>query len=398
MFDDKDNIGQDLLMKSILEAGQEEVPARVWDGISEGLDMIDRRRRIAAWWRKASMTAAVAAAVVAGVFLHRNDEDMIITGRTGSDMIAVVKDTPAFTPVPVPEPADAPADEQVIEMSIARKAEIIAEKQITAYHAVPAPEPVVEHIAESGTTDSEPSSYQKTAPTQEEYFPVDWDEEETIVNKRRIALTFSGITGSNNPNDKAKAGAIRQPSLTKAPTRTGIAESSERNTFGIPVSFGVGVKISLDDKWSIGTGIDYTILSRKFYGTYIKVNKNGEIGQSVYSDIRNNQHYVGIPVNVFYNILDNSHLNFYAYAGGALEKCFSDSYQLLNTSIVHNEKVKGLQASVNAGLGVEFLAGRHLGFYVDPRIRYYFNNRQPKSIRTEQSLMAGVEMGLRIRL
>ena len=398
MFDDKDNIGQDLLMKSILEAGQEEVPAHVWDGISEGLDMIDRRRRIASWWRKASMTAAVAAAVVAGVFLHRNDEDMIITGGTGSDMIAVVKDTPASTPVPVPEPADAPTDKQEIEMSVARKAEIIAEKQITAYHAVPAPEPVVEHIAESGTTDSEPSPYQKTTPTQEEYFPVDWDEEETIVNKRRIALTFSGITGSNNPNDKAKAGAIRQPSLTKAPTRTGIAESSERNTFGIPVSFGVGVKISLDDKWSIGTGIDYTLLSRKFYGTYIKVNKNGEIGQSVYSDIRNNQHYVGIPVNVFYNILDNSHLNFYAYAGGALEKCFSDSYQLLNTSIVHNEKVKGLQASVNAGLGVEFLAGRHLGFYVDPRIRYYFNNRQPKSIRTEQSLMAGVEMGLRIRL
>lgn len=398
MFDNKDNIGQDLLMKSILEAGQEEVPARVWDGISEGLDMMDRRRRIAAWWRRASMTAAVAAAVVAGVFLHRNDEDMIITGGTGSDMIAVVKDTPASIPVPVPEPADAPADEQVIEMSIARKAEIIAEKQITAYHAVPDPEPVVGHIAESGTTDSEPSPYQKTTPTQEEYFPVDWDEEETIVNKRRIALTFSGITGSNNPNDKAKAGAIRQPSLTKAPTRTGIAESSERNTFGIPVSFGVGVKISLDDKWSIGTGIDYTLLSRKFYGTYIKVNKNGEIGQSVYSNIRNNQHYVGIPVNVFYNILDNSHLNFYAYAGGALEKCFSDSYQLLNTSIVHNEKVKGLQASVNAGLGVEFLAGRHLGFYVDPRIRYYFNNRQPKSIRTEQSLMAGVEMGLRIRL
>ena len=398
MFDDKDNIGQDLLMRSILEAGQEEVPARVWDGISEGLDMVDRRRRIAAWWRRASMTAAVAAAVVVGVFLHRNDEDMMITGGTGSDMIAVVTDTPASTPVTVPEPADAPADKQEIEMSIARKAEIIAEKQITAYHAVPAPEPVVEHIAESGTTDSEPSPYQKTTPTQEEYFPVDWDEEETIVNKRRIALTFSGITGSNNPNDKAKAGAIRQPSLTKAPTRTGIAESSERNTFGIPVSFGVGVKISLDDKWSIGTGIDYTLLSRKFYGTYIKVNKNGEIGQSVYSDIRNNQHYVGIPVNVFYNILDNSHLNFYAYAGGALEKCFSDSYQLLNTSIVHNEKVKGLQASVNAGLGVEFLAGRHLGFYVDPRIRYYFNNRQPKSIRTEQSLMAGVEMGLRIRL
>ena len=398
MFDDKDNIGQDLLMKSILEAGQEEVPARVWDGISEGLDMIDRRRRIAAWWRRASMTAAVAAAVVAGVFLHRNDEDMIITGGTGSDMIAVVKDTPASTPVPVPEPADAPAYEQVIEMSIARKAEIIAEKQITAYHAVPAPEPVVEHITESVATDSEPSPYQKTAPTQEEYFPVDWDEEETIVNKRRIALTFSGITGSNNPNDKAKAGAIRQPSLTKAPTRTGIAESSERNTFGIPVSFGVGVKISLDDKWSIGTGIDYTLLSRKFYGTYIKVNKNGEIGQSVYSDIRNNQHYVGIPVNAYYDIINKDRVNLYAYAGGTVEKCVADNYNVLSTFIRHTERVPGIQLSANAGIGVEFMLGKHLGLYIDPSVRYYFDCDQPKSIRTVQPLMLGFEMGFRARL
>ena len=59
---------------------------------------------------------------------------------------------------------------------------------------------------------------------------------------------------------------------------------------------------------------------------------------------------------------------------------------------------KLIQISAAAGLGVEFLVGKHLGLYVDPRIRYYFNCRQPKSIRTEQPLMAGVEMGLRIRL
>ena len=192
---------------------------------------------------------------------------------------------------------------------------------------------------------------------------------------------------------------IRQPSISKAPTRTGISESSNKNTFGIPLSFGAGVKFDLSEKWAVGVGIDYTLLSRKFYGTYIVVDDKGSIeGSPIYSDIRNNQHYVGIPVNVFYNILNNDHLNFYAYAGGSVEKCIVDSYHIMNTDIIHKEDVKGVQLSAITGIGVEFMLGKHLGLYVDPRLRYYFDCNQPKSIRTEQRLMAGVEMGARFRL
>jgi opacity protein-like surface antigen len=225
-----------------------------------------------------------------------------------------------------------------------------------------------------------------------------WPEDEPEAKKRPMTFTLSGITGSNNPQSKGDAGAIRKPTYTTAPTRTGVAESSEKSTYGIPLSVGAGIRIGLSEKWSVGIGIDYTLLSRKFYGTYIKVNEKGEIQNPTYSNIRNNQHYIGIPVNFFYNIIDNSHLNFYAFAGGSVEKCVADTYALINTSIVHREDIKGVQVSAAAGLGVEFLVGKHLGLYVDPRIRYYFNCRQPKSIRTEQPLMAGVEMGFRIRL
>jgi hypothetical protein len=91
-------------------------------------------------------------------------------------------------------------------------------------------------------------------------------------------------------------------------------------------------------------------------------------------------------------------MNFYAYAGGAVEKCVSDEYRVLAKDILHKESTKGLQASANLGIGVEFLLGKHLGAYVDPSVRYYFNCNQPKSIRTAQPLMLGFEMGLRIRL
>ena len=57
-----------------------------------------------------------------------------------------------------------------------------------------------------------------------------------------------------------------------------------------------------------------------------------------------------------------------------------------------------MQLSANVGVGVEFMLGRHLGLYIDPSLRYYFNCDQPKSIRTVQPLMLGFELGLRARL
>ena len=70
----------------------------------------------------------------------------------------------------------------------------------------------------------------------------------------------------------------------------------------------------------------------------------------------------------------------------------------MDTDITHTEKVKGMQLSSNLGMGVEFFVGKHLGIYLDPSLRYYFDNNQPKSIRTAQPLMFGFEMGFRARL
>lgn len=400
MFDDKGNMDQDLLMRTILENGQEDIPAHIWDGISEGLDVHARRRRTVLWLRRVSLSVAAAAAVVIGVVTGPGE-----TGETGDivpaghsqDMVAVVERPPVQQETQKKIQKETAA---AVEMTIEKKAEQIAAMEVTAQaitpeeNEVPEQEPV-KQISKDPAPEKKDIPASDLTKIWENEFRDDQLHEE---KKRRITFTISGITGSNNPKDRVRSGALRQPSYSMAPTRTSIAESSKKNTFGIPLSFGAGVKISLSDKWSVGTGIEYTLLSRKFYGTYVKVNDKGGIEHSTYSDIRNNQHYVGIPVNAFYNILSNGHINFYAYAGGAAERCVSDSYHLLNTSIVHKEDVSGLQFSANAGLGVEFMTRRHLSLYVDPRIRYYFHGNQPKSIRTEQPLMASIEMGMRFRL
>jgi hypothetical protein len=223
------------------------------------------------------------------------------------------------------------------------------------------------------------------------------DDKEMKERKTRTALVLSGIAGTNSAQNSTRTGILRRPTLSAAPAKTAVTQTEPGDSYGIPVSFGVGTKIGFGKRWSLGVGLNYTLMSRKFFGDYTKV-EGGKITESIKSDIRNTQHYIGIPVNAYYDIVENRFMNFYAYAGGAVEKCVSDEYRVLAKDILHKESIKGLQASANLGIGVEFLLGKHLGAYVDPSVRYYFNCNQPKSIRTAQPLMLGFEMGLRIRL
>ncbi|MBR5298748.1 MAG: outer membrane beta-barrel protein, partial [Bacteroidales bacterium] len=230
-----------------------------------------------------------------------------------------------------------------------------------------------------------------------EYFPEDWGEE-TPERKAGVSLVLSGLASTNDAQNQNRIGPMKAPSVNPAPKKTGIEETSTKSTYGIPVSFGAGVKIDFTERWSLGVGANYTLLARKFYGKYTQVNEAGGIENSISSDIRNTQHFVGIPVNAYYNIVSKDKINLYAYAGGTVEKCVSDNYNVLGTSIYHKEKVQGVQLSADAGIGVEFMLGKHMGLYVDPSLRYYFDCGQPKSIRMVQPLMFGFEMGFRFRL
>ncbi len=387
MSDEKHIKDFDLMMKSILDEAREEVPERVWDRVSSGLDKAARKKVVVLWWRRAAAGVAVAAVVALGVFFSFNGGDEFVPAATDGDMIAVVK--------PVEDYGKEDGQETVLmaeaeEVAVVKKSgTVIPETAAEAIEISDEPEKVVE------TEDKTEKSVDKVS-EQVEYFPEDWGEDE----ERRdggISFVLSGIAGTNNALSQNGLIPMKRPVVTPAPKASGIEETSPKSSYGIPLSFGAGVKFGLGPRWSIGTGLNYTLLMRQFYGTYREVS-NGVIKNTVSSDIRNKQHFIGIPVNFYYDVINNDKINFYAYAGGTAEKCLSDSYSLMKTSIVHKEKAEGIQLSANAGIGVEFMLGRDLGLYIDPSIRYYFENDQPKSIRTVQPLMFGFEIGIRARL
>ena len=402
MFDGQNNNEWDLQMRSILESGQEEVPAHIWDGVSSGLDALARRRKAVVFFRRAAIGLSAAAALAFGLFLNHSSEDVNvgavaeIINPVDEAAVSVVDQeagTEALTAM-APEPVIKPKFRGILPSSSKATTEDPSVTDNTATHSVQNPTvksnsqetvvPVVEK------TDTEKKGSAETG---------NWIEEDKEIKSRKnsASLVLSGVAGTNSAQNRTATAAIRRPTLSAAPAKTAVTQTEPGDIYSIPLSFGVGTKIDFNSKWSLGVGVNYTLLNRKFFGDYTRVEED-RIVESIKSDIRNTQHYIGIPINAYYNIVENRFVNFYAYAGGTVEKCVSDEYRVISKDILHKESVKGVQASANLGIGVEFMLGKHIGLYVDPSARYYFNCNQPKSIRTAQPLMLGFEMGLRVRL
>lgn len=396
MFDEDKYIESDDLMRSILSQGEEDVPAHVWEGISSELDRIEgisRKKTVMLWFRRSAVAAAAAAAVAVGVFTDWNGNGDIVPATSAKGLIAVAESTEINAGYNLDSPT------AISERELPSYLAYVPEEKVETIETVAVPaEPAEAPEKQEPAKNTENAVVTDVEPAAETWQEI-WEDEETekIRKRRRTALTLSGIAGTNSAQSSGLS-PLRRPSMSTSRPKTGVEQKSTESTYGLPVSFGAGVKIGLSDRWSLGVGANYTILTRKFFGTYTQVSKEGNIEESISTDIRNAQHYVGIPVNAFYSIVDNEYMNFYTYAGVTVERCLSDKYDILNTEYIYKGTVKGVQTSANIGLGVEFMLGRHLGLYMDPSLRYYFDCGQPKSIRTAQPLMLGIEMGLRVNL
>lgn len=162
----------------------------------------------------------------------------------------------------------------------------------------------------------------------------------------------------------------------------------------VPVTFGLSMYYNLGKKWGIGTGVNYTKLSSELHSgsndNYIK----GE--QKV--------HYIGIPVQVNYNVLQKGRFTGYITGGALVEKPVSGS---ITTSYVVNDEVKEtseeklehkpLSFSVNTAVGLQMKVVNRLGIYAEPGIGYHFKDENsPNTIYKEKPLHFNVKFGIRL--
>ena len=394
----------DIYVRNLMAGAEESVSPDVWKGVEAGLDRAARRRVVPVWLWRGVAAAAVAAAAAAFVLLRpvqnlSNQPTILQPVAQATDVTL-----PAETQ---PEEADVtPIQKQVVRLQ-GRVAQVLEAPIVDDELEEKLKEFEEEAVIADPAADRKPSSILPA--TQPEAFTSDEEafrqlafEEHKTHRSGQLSMSILGNIQSNTRPEGPANKMRRSPGtfFMPAPTKPGISREGTEFSFGLPVSGGISLRYDFNPRWGIGTGVVYTNLSRSFLGDYHEVENGAFTKQLFDTDITNQQHFIGIPVNVFFNIVNTGNWNFHVRLDGMGEKLV-DNHFLIHDSegdIHLHQKTEGLQFSTGVGVGLEFKFSPNVGIYFDPTLRYYFNGNQPRSIRTIQPLRMDFEAGLRFSL
>ena len=422
----------DKKVRLMLEDAVEEVPEGVWEGVSGALDKAAGKKKAPPvfWWRMFGGVAAAAAAVLLGVFLWpggKGDFSKVESQAVAPVAVVVPTAPDSGTEQPV-APSSKTADIKDEAPKIIVSSSKTAEKKdgsegrsdnqpVLRTDSQNEPEEGQVQDEESRTTDivadnGQQGGEQQTGPRQTT--PVKAGRERiryVSEDSRRagaLSLSLSGNAFATG-RKSVEPGVTRlaAPAKFRAPVHTGITPVSKETSYGMPFTVGLGVKYYVLPRFAVGTGVNYTLLTRSFVGTYNEVQSSVEDGvehsalvRSVTSDVFNDQHYIGVPVSLFYDFVQTGRVRVYVRADGMVEKNVRSHYRFHSASepVSYVEKVRGVQWSAGAGLGLEVRLGKYVGIYADPGVRYYFKGNQPASLRTAQPLMVDINAGVRFNI
>ena len=138
-----------------------------------------------------------------------------------------------------------------------------------------------------------------------------------------------------------------------------------------PVNVGVMVNCYLSERWSIGTGLEWSWLHSSFR----------EGSQTYYVSRVNDLHYLGIPLKLNCDLWKRNGFKVYAAAGGMVQKCFSGKQveEYIYNSATGKSEMKELcerqmQWSVCAEAGIEYDFSPFAGVYFEPGATWHFDN------------------------
>lgn len=408
------NIKFDLKVREMLGDAQEKVPAGVWKAVRSELGA----GASALWWKRAGVALAAAAvilgAVLTGTFRsHDVSEDILADASS-------VTEASGLTGMETNQPSE---DFMVEEEEAGQTAKEPARSSATASASAPADTPEATQAPVSTVTTAmaqDPVSAPADTRTHDGGSTEDSaaDKAEVIVNtavdvpgstsgwnallaedqKKDTRRTVVDLRGSFSANKNFYSAQGRGRMGSPSAVSSGIEQISE-SRFGIPFSVGAGVRWYLSNRFSLGTGINYSLLTRSFTGNYYAAPASGNTSVKN-AEISHSLSYIGIPVNAYFDILSRDPVGLYVFAGGEAERSIANNYNIYQGGLsqTYTEAVSGLQWSAQLGFGINFRITDFLSLYADPSMKFFFNCAQPQNVRTQQPLMFNAEIGLRFDL
>lgn len=182
-------------------------------------------------------------------------------------------------------------------------------------------------------------------------------------------------------SDVAMAQGSSNAYLSAEPLQRDCKETTKHN---MPVSFGATVSYALNDRLALTSGLVYTLATSSLeHGTSSNASKDEQT-----------LHYVGIPLTASYTIWSNSWLKTYVNAGGQAD--FNVSAKVETEGHTTDIDKDRAQLSVGAAAGVQLNVIKQMGVYVEPGMRYYFDNgSNVQTVFKEHPCNFSLQMGLR---
>lgn len=432
-------------------AGYEERPSdELWAALSEKAGLQESRRKVIPVW---FWGLSAAAALMAGIFVVTkvNDKSVNALGGITTD-VAVSEPVDAEVSEPVERTlAEELAEEKSAE-SVSVADEAVGRKQEAAKvaikqevrdrraksaliaEAVPVESRVgavtedvtsvntEEYAAEvpSENHDAREAATVESDTVEQSEPAMSWDEylKETPSEKARArrsggfsaGIVAGGAVGGNTSGSKPTAMVMGANPLAAGVTKTdwidkdskasaivyNQPEVQEEYSHKIPVKVGLTARYNITGRLGIETGLTYSILSSS-----VKTG-NSETGNN-WSSGSQTLHYLGIPLNISFNILNSRYVNIYVTGGGMMEKSISGSIKTdeyvdgkFARTLTAKISPKGLQWSVNAAAGVQANILPQLGFFVEPGVSHHFKNgSRVRSIYTDKPTDFSLGFGLR---
>lgn len=167
----------------------------------------------------------------------------------------------------------------------------------------------------------------------------------------------------------------------------------EKEQHDRPITFGISLSRAIRNKWSVETGLQYSLLNSKF--------TTGEGG--FFIGRNQSVHYLSLPVRVSYKFAEYKRLSAYAAAGAALHIPVygkSDSYYVTESTAIHIDRWRikpPVQWSTNVGLGLQYRFMPKVSVYFEPTLNWYIpSGSSTHTIWTERPFVFSAPFGIRI--
>ena len=154
-----------------------------------------------------------------------------------------------------------------------------------------------------------------------------------------------------------------------------------------PISVGLSIAYNFSRHWQVASGINYTFLQSDF--------TNVVDGYEI--ERKQRLHYIGIPISLHYNFW--THKRWILYGGFGTQIDINCKAETENNYVKKDIGKDHIQWSADAKAGIEYNVLPHLAFYMEPGIKYYFDNKSDvNNLFKERPLNYNLQFGIRINL